>query len=71
MESEDNFEKENSSEISSADLANVCREILSEEDCVELEQMDFEEALGYSFTILIENGIDDPEGFLRSKGIIE
>lgn len=58
-------------EPSSTDLANACREVLPEEDCLELEGMEFADALGYSFTLLIENGIDDPEEFLRGKGIVE
>lgn len=58
-------------EPTSKELAEACQEILSEEDCQELAAMDFEEALGYAFTLLIENGIEDPEVFLREKGILE
>lgn len=38
---------------------------------LELGQYDFDEALGLAFTALIENGIDDPETYLKEKGILE
>lgn len=58
-------------EPTSVELATACWEVLSMSDCIELEKMEFAEALGYSFTLLIENGVDDPEQFLRDKRIIE
>lgn len=64
-------EAHSENEPTSADLANACRETLTDDDCAELESMEFEEALGYSITLLIEQGIDDPEQFLKEKGIIE
>ena len=33
--------------------------------------MESEEAIGYAFTILMEYGIEDPEEFLRDKGVLE
>lgn len=51
-------------------LAAACADILPAEDCEELAAMPADEALGYAFTLLIENGID-PESYLRSKGILE
>ena len=58
-------------EPTSAELAEVCQEVLSKEDCAEIAGMPFDEALRYAFTLLIENGIDDPEKFLKEKGILE
>jgi hypothetical protein len=52
-------------------LTNACREVLGEE-VEELKNCEgMEEALGLCFSLLIENGIDDPEEFLREKGILE
>lgn len=53
------------------DLAEACREVLTEVDCQELEALPLDEGVGYAFTLLLENGIDDPDAFLREKGIIE
>ena len=58
-------------EPTSQELAEVCKDILDEEACVELGSMEFEEALGFAFTCLIEAGINDPEKFLIEKGILE
>ena len=38
---------------------------------VEFDHLDDGEILGLAFTILIENGIDDPEEFLKEKGVLE
>lgn len=38
---------------------------------VEFDHLDDEEILGLTFTVLIENGIDDPEEFLKEKGVLE
>ena len=53
------------------DLAEACREVLTEEDCRELASMPLDEGVGYAFTLLLENGVDDPDAFLRDKNIIE
>lgn len=58
-------------EPTSQELAETCSEVLTEEDCAEIAGMAFDEALGYAFTLLIENGIEDPETFLKEKGILE
>lgn len=42
-----------------------------EEDVHDLEGMEYEEGLGYAFTLLLENGIEDPEQYLKEKGILE
>ncbi len=53
------------------ELVSACQEVVSEEDCQELLGMEFGDALGYAFTLLLENGIEDPEAFLAEKGILE
>ena len=53
------------------ELAEACKEVLDEETCAELETMEFNEALGYAFTCLMEAGIEDTEEFLIKKGILE
>lgn len=57
-------------EPTSEQLAKAVAEVLDPEDCQELVAMDFDEACGYAFTLLLENGIEDPETFLREKGIL-
>jgi hypothetical protein len=64
-------EKHPENEPTLTELVNACREVLTDEDCTELENMEFGEALGYSITLLIEQGIDNPEQFLREKRIVE
>lgn len=53
------------------ELAHACKEVLSHEDCAELLAMPIDEALGYAFTLLIGSGVEDPEEFLKDKGILE
>jgi len=52
-------------------LAQACAEVLPVDVCADLETMPLNEALGYAYTLLQQNKIEDPEGFLRSKGVIE
>ena len=52
-------------------LLKACEAVLSPEDCEDLARMPFDEALGYSFTLLSEHGIKDPEAFLKEKGVLE
>ncbi len=65
------FQGETPVEPTSKELADACRNVLTEEDCNELASLPMEEALNNAFTMLIENGIDDPEAFLKEKGILE
>ena len=58
-------------ELTAAELAEACREVLDPETCAEIEGMEPDEAMGYAFTCLIEVGIDDPEEFLIEKGLLE
>jgi hypothetical protein len=55
-----------------AQLVEACRGILSEEALVDLAEIEsFDDALGFAFTALIESGVEDPETFLKEKGILE
>lgn len=54
------------------EIADACRGTLDNETCDEIVALEnADEALGLAFTSLIENGIEDPEAFLRAKGILE
>lgn len=69
-------ESEGSAEMAEAEptseqLAQACAEVLFEEDCEELAAMPIEEATGYAFSLLLENGVEDPGEYLKSKGILE
>ncbi len=53
------------------ELVDACRGVLDEETCDEIaEQENFEDALGLAFTALEEAG-ENPEEFLKEKGILE
>ena len=52
-------------------LTEACREVLSDNELAALAAEPAEDQLGFAFTLLLENGIDDPEAFLRAKGILE
>ncbi|UTI65879.1 hypothetical protein NBH00_06600 [Paraconexibacter antarcticus] len=53
------------------DVVQACSGCLVQEDLEQMVSLDLEEALGYAFTALMEAGIEDPEAFLREKGILE
>lgn len=61
----------NEQEPTSQELAEACKDVLTAEDCQELAEMEFGDALNNSFTLLSETGIEDPEAFLKKKGILE
>lgn len=70
--SDEGGEDEHGNEPTVANLTEACRELLDKESLEALaECADFDEAMGLAFTMLIENGIDDPEQFLREMGLIE
>jgi hypothetical protein len=53
------------------EIADACRDVLDEETCEEIAlQESPEEALELAFTALEEAG-EDPEAFLRERGILE
>lgn len=68
---EDSGIEQEKQEPTSQELAKACQEVLSEEDCQEITSMDFEDALGYVFSLLIENGVENPEALLKEKGILK
>lgn len=53
------------------DLSDACREVVSEDKCDDLINMPFDEALGYAFTLLTENGIEDPHAYLVEHDVLE
>lgn len=58
--------------LPSTRLGIALEDLLESEDCAELATTDtIEEALGYAFTLLIENGVEDPEALLVNRGILE
>ncbi len=57
-------------EPTSATLAQACADVLDPEECGELAAMPLDEAMGYVFTLLLEQGVD-PGSFLVEKGILE
>lgn len=63
--------EEISTEPTVSELSQACSELLSEEDLADLAEMPMDEALGYAFTLLLESGVDDPEGYLAEKGILQ
>ena len=63
--------KERGQEPTITELIEGLRDVLSAEDLQDLSEMDFDEALDNAFTVMIENGIDDPEGYLIEKGILK
>lgn len=58
-------------EPSTEELAQALENVLSEEDCEEIAGMGMEDALGYAFTLLLEQGVEDPEAWLKEKGVLE
>lgn len=57
-------------EPTAAEIADACKDVLDRATCEEIAAMDDEEAIGLVFTALIEAGVDDPEEFLKAKGIL-
>jgi len=66
QESKESQKKEPTTE----DLVDALREVIDDETLEELLPLDLDEALGFAFSLLLENGID-PDEFLRGKGILE
>lgn len=64
-----NPEGEDEERLSS--LIVVLKEFLGPQVEADFEEMEFEEALGYSFSLLTEAGIEDPEEFLIEKDILQ
>lgn len=68
---EETFPGREADEPTSEELALALSGIVPSEECQEIAGMDLEDGIGYAFTVLLEQGIDDPEAFLREKGILE
>lgn len=62
----ENPEEEQSMAVS--ELVRIIVEELGEEVREDFLEMDLAEAVGYSYTLLLENGID-PDEFWKEKGI--
>ncbi|MBX4201335.1 hypothetical protein KW803_00355 [Candidatus Saccharibacteria bacterium] len=58
-------------EITAKELIEACKGVLQAEDLSELAELEVDEALGYTFTLLLENDVEDPEAFLREKGVLQ
>lgn len=61
--------------ITSAQIAEACKEKIPEEEFEDFKtdiiEMEVDEAIGYAFSVLIDYGVDDPEAFLKEKGVLE
>jgi hypothetical protein len=54
------------------ELVEACRGVLPEESLADLARIgSIDDALGFAFTALIEAGIEEPETFLKEKGILQ
>ena len=58
-----------SKQIADALAVSISEEIFSKADYCEMCAMNTQDAIGWMFGILIENG-SDPEAFLKEKGIV-
>ena len=54
-------------EPTSIEIAQACKDVLSEEDYLEIAAGT---GLGHVFALLYEAGIEDPEAFLKERGIL-
>jgi len=59
-------------EPTSQELADVLAvEIIGTEEYEEICAMTFDEALSYAFTLIADAGYEDPEAYLKEKGILQ
>lgn len=63
MEQEPIKSPESEKELTLANVVNICIEYLGEEVKEDFDGLDLDEALGYAYTLLLENGIDPAELF--------
>lgn len=61
---------EHEPEPTSAELAAILGEYVGPEAAAELAAMELDEAIGYAYTLLIEQG-EDPDEILLRHGFIE
>lgn len=64
-------EDQMTSEVTSSELALAVADELPEEICIAISESDLDDALGIAFEELLNVGIDDPEEYLKEKGILE
>ncbi len=64
-------EDQMTSEVTSSELALAVADELPEDVCLAISEMDLEDALGFVFGELLGAGVEDPEAYLKEKGILE
>lgn len=64
-------EDQMTSEVTSSELALALADELPEETCLAISEMDLADGLGTAFEELINVGVEDPEAYLKDKGILE
>lgn len=67
---EEEIAEQEKTEPTPQELAEACKDVLAKEDCQELAKMEIGDAIGYVFTLLLQAG-EDPDEFLKEKGILE
>lgn len=56
---------------SSQEIADALQGAIENDDYEDVVGMEPEEAIGYAFTLLLEYGVENPEAYLKEKGILE
>lgn len=64
-------EDQMTNEVTSSELALAVADELPEEVCIAISEADLDEALGIAFEELLNVGVEDPETYLKEKGILE
>ena len=65
----DNREK-NEEEPTIEELIEACTDVLEQDVLEDLRSMEFDDAIGYIFTLLLDV-VEAPEEFLKKKGVLE
>jgi hypothetical protein len=55
----------------SEELADACKDVITPDDFELLKTTEWEYALSVATSMLIENGVEDHEAFLKEKGFLE
>jgi len=64
-------EDQMTNEVTSSELSLALADTLPEDICLAISEMDLEDALGFAFEELLGAGVEDPEAYLKEKGILE
>lgn len=64
-------EDQMTSEVTSSELALAVADDLPEKICLTISESDLDDALGIAFEELLSVGIEDPEAYLKERGILE